>query len=407
MIISETTASMAWVETAYLLTDIYWRICFASDTAGLPFATNPGELEGHSLPDLLGRDVFDELRVRLNSVVTLNGADYVISVRQMQVQGIFMHIVELHEAEASLTHVISQIIHELKNPLSAMQALVQSLEEDLKEDSNARQYTSRLVSEIERLGRLLSSMAHFSRLKYRPTKVFSLPSLVRYISDLFEQDLRRRNVNMQIISTQEDVQFRGDPDQMAQLFVNLITNAIEAMPKGGVITINLTTMQDGTVGIKVADTGIGMNKATLEYISRSLSGDVMNHEEARTINHARTEQPFRVREVIAPTAWREASAWDVRGTSSSDVSNLAPDHLGARSAAKHRPREAIAPDVLGAHQQWPCADCLGDSQQCQQGIGLGLSIVHSIVRHHGGRMTISSNEGLGSEVTITFPAHVS
>jgi signal transduction histidine kinase len=354
MITSETTASMAWVETAYLLTDIYWRICFASDAAGLSFATNPGELEGHSLPELLGRDVFDELRVRLGSVVTLNGADYVISVRQMQVQGIFMRIVELHEAEASLTHVISAIIHELKNPLSAMQALVQSLEEDLKEDSNARQYTSRLVSEIERLGRLLSSMAHFSRLKYRPTKVFSLLNLVRYISDLFEQDFRRRNVNMQIISAQEDVQFRGDPDQMAQLFINLITNAIEAMPKGGVITVNLrAAMQDGTVGIKVADTGIGMSKETLERITKSpgrgVSRGVINH--ARTeihhapIHHARTEQPPR----IGP------------GLESNEG----------------------------------------------EGMGLGLSIVHSIVRHHGGRMTISSNEGLGSEVTITFPAHVS
>ncbi len=314
MITSETMASIAWVETAYLLTDMYWRVCFASDAAGLPFSMSPGELEGHTLPELLGIEVFDELRASLNSAVMLNGAEYVVSVRQMQVQGLFMRVVELREAEASLTHVISQIIHELKNPLSAMQALVQSLEEDLKEDSNARQYTSRLVSEIERLGRLLSSMAHFSRLKYRPTKVFSLLTLVRSITDLFEQDVRRRNVNMQVISTQTDVQFHGDPDQMAQLFVNLITNALDAMPKGGVITINLITMTDGTVGIKVADTGVGMSKEEVERITKSL------------------------------------------------YSSKA------------------------------------------EGMGLGLSIVRSIVRHHGGRMSISSEEGLGSEVTITFPA---
>ncbi len=225
-----------------------------------------------------------------------------------------MRVVELREAEASLAHVISQIIHELKNPLSAMQALVQSLEEDLKDDSNARQYTSRLVSEIERLSRLLSSMAHFSRLKYRPTKVFSLLTLVHYIQDLFERDFLRRNVSMQLVCAQADVPFRGDPDQMAQLFVNLITNAIDAMPNGGLITVHLMTMQDGMVGIKVTDTGVGMSKEEVERITRSL------------------------------------------------YSSKA------------------------------------------EGMGLGLSIVRSIVRHHSGRMTISSNEGLGSEVTITFPS---
>jgi len=238
-------------------------------------------------------------------------------LRQMQVQGLAMHVVEMREAEASLAHVISQIIHELKNPLSAMQALVQSLEEDLKADSNARQYTSRLVNEIERLSRLLSSMARFSSLKYRPTKLFSLLTLVRHIQDLFEQDFLRRNVTMQVICTQADVQFRGDPDQMAQLFVNLVTNAVDAMPSGGAITINLITMQDGTIGIKVTDTGVGMSKDEVARI----------------------------------------------------MSSLYSSKAG--------------------------------------GMGLGLSIVRSIVRHHGGMMAISSDEGLGSEVTITFPALVS
>jgi len=314
---SDVIGAMAWVETAYLLTDIYWRVCFASDAAGLPFGKSPGELEGRTLEELLGVEVFDELRACLNVSITMNGAEYVVVLRQMQVQGLTMRVVEMREAEASLAHVISQIIHELKNPLSAMQALVQSLEEDLKTDSNARQYTSRLVNEIERLSRLLSSMARFSRLKYRPTQLFSLLTLVRHIQDLFEQDFLRRDVTMQVICTQADVQFRGDPDQMAQLFVNLITNAIDAMPNGGVITVNLITMQDGTVGLKVTDTGVGMSKEEVARIMNSLYSSKAG------------------------------------------------------------------------------------------GMGLGLSIVRSIVRNHGGMMAISSDEGLGSEVTITFPVFVS
>src|SRR5436190_9414064 len=197
----DAIGAMAWVETAYLLTDMYWRVCFASDAAGLPFGKSPGELEGRALEELLGVEVFDELRACLNVSVAMNGAEYVVVLRQMQVQGLMMRVVEMREAEASLAHVISQIIHELKNPLSAMQALVQSLEEDLKADSNARQYTSRLVNEIERLSRLLSSMARFSRLKYRPTQLFSLLTLVRHIQDLFEQDFLRRSVTMQVICT--------------------------------------------------------------------------------------------------------------------------------------------------------------------------------------------------------------
>ncbi len=57
---SDAIGAMAWVETAYLLTDKYWRVSFASDAAGLPFGRSPNELEGHTLEELLGVEVFDE-----------------------------------------------------------------------------------------------------------------------------------------------------------------------------------------------------------------------------------------------------------------------------------------------------------------------------------------------------------
>src|SRR5215831_9039610 len=57
---SDAIGAMAWVETAYLLTDLYWRVSFASDAAGLPFGRSPNELEGRTLEELLGVEVFDE-----------------------------------------------------------------------------------------------------------------------------------------------------------------------------------------------------------------------------------------------------------------------------------------------------------------------------------------------------------
>src|SRR5258708_19735899 len=113
-------------------------------------------------------------------------------------------------------------------------------------------------------------MGSFSRFKYGATELFYRLTLVRHIQDLFEQDFLRRNVTMQVICTQADVQFRGDPDQMAQLFVNLVTNAVDAMPSGGAITINLITMQDGTIGIKVTDTGVVIIKDEVARIMSSL-----------------------------------------------------------------------------------------------------------------------------------------
>jgi signal transduction histidine kinase len=250
-------------EASYLLLDAGWIIIGADEAAGLAAEWGAAALVGQHARDVLGPETVAALQREGRAVVMLDGVDHVLSVTSFTLPDGTLYVVRAQEMEATLEHVVSIIVHELRNPLSAMRALIQGLDEDTDTTTVVRAYTRRLAAEIDRLGRLLGSMTQVARLQARPPEPLDIGLLLEHTAELFRPDMLRRKIDVRVHVTARVAPIDADADQIAQMLVNLMANAADAMPDGGTITLRGRLDPRGRSMVQVEDTGVGMNPRQL------------------------------------------------------------------------------------------------------------------------------------------------
>lgn len=161
--------------------------------------------------------------------------------------------------------MISQIVHEVKNPLAAMKAALQLA---LTGGPAERDECLRLVDkEIEELNTLVENLLGLA--KPAPAQ-FSLQCLETILEDVlglirYEVSLRSIRIDFQAGKTASFL--RCDARLLKQAFLNLARNAIQAMPQGGVLTFAIHRQpQRGGVAIEVADTGVGISPENVAHL---------------------------------------------------------------------------------------------------------------------------------------------
>jgi signal transduction histidine kinase len=267
----EGTEALARDEASYLLLDERWVIVGADEAVDLAAEWGDAALVGQHLRDVIGEETLARIQRDGTAHFTLDGIDHVLTATAFNMRSGLLRVLRAQEVEATLEHVVSMIVHELRNPLSAMRTLVQGLEEDLEGNPSARAYTGRLTGEIDRLGRLLGSMAQVARLQPRPPEVLELSPLLEQAAELFQPELIQRGIQIRVHVTARVAPVRADADQIAQLLVNLITNAADAMPRGGTVVLRARLDPRGRSMIQVEDTGVGMESGQFQGASRRRS----------------------------------------------------------------------------------------------------------------------------------------
>ncbi len=164
---------------------------------------------------------------------------------------------------ASIGKLTAGISHEIGNPLASISSLVQEIQE-VKSPEFTQEALEIVNRHIERIVRIVRSLSDFTRL-YTPEKI---PSDIR---DVLENTLTltrfdKKFKNIEII---KDIGFTGqvriNPDQIQQVFLNLMLNALDAMPDGGKLSITVKDASDSLI-IVFSDTGQGMGKDVAERI---------------------------------------------------------------------------------------------------------------------------------------------
>jgi signal transduction histidine kinase len=255
-------------EAGYLILDEHWYILSADDTGGLTADIGSTSLVGRHAEEVIGTHAFRALTQEGAAVITLENVDFVLSSTSFQLPEGTLRLVRAQEMQATLEHVVSLLVHEVRNPLSAMRALVQGLEEELRGDEQSAAYTRRLTGEIDRLSRLLVSMAQVARLRARQPEELDPGQLLEHAASVFRHELHRRGIRLVVTVTPRVAPIRADADQMQQMLVNLVTNAADAMPQGGVVTLRARLDPRGRTMLQVEDTGIGMSAPELERALR-------------------------------------------------------------------------------------------------------------------------------------------
>ncbi len=201
----------------------------------------------------------------LNDVYTiLNDKLKALRLRDERIKGFEAQLVRANKLSA-LGELAGSIAHEIKNPLISIQGFAKRISKS-DDIEKVRRYSYFIDQEAGRLTNVLLKLLDFSRMDEPKMEETELGSLVDDTLLFMEHHLTRfKNVQVDIVHGSEPVKVVIDKIHIQQALVNLINNAAQAMPNGGMIRI--TTGIENTFGfIDVLDEGTGMDEETIEKI---------------------------------------------------------------------------------------------------------------------------------------------
>ena len=210
------------------------------------------------------------------------------------------------------------IAHEIKNPINTVGLTVEYLQANLSPEDPERRYeffklSDNMKDQLTRINRIVEGFLRLTKPSMYDFKPEDVNALIREVVTLYEPEIVKEGVQIHMQLTPDLPAVKADRDKLNQAFSNLILNALEALPRGGDITIQSSKMDNGTVEVTVSDNGIGIRQEDL--------GNVFS-----------------------------------------------PSYTTKK-----------------------------------QGFGLGLSLTHNIIHKHRGRISVSSEKGIGTHFTIQLP----
>ncbi len=169
------------------------------------------------------------------------------------------------EKLAVVGQLASTVAHELRNPLGVIKNALYYLNmlEIGKDNSDIRENLEIIAVEITNSDKVIGDLLEFSRLKL-PTLAPAEINLI--IKETLDKVTAPANVKV-VAELGEDLpRIQVDALQIQQVFYNLASNAIQAMEKGGALTVSSSVAPDGTIAIAFKDTGCGISKENLQKI---------------------------------------------------------------------------------------------------------------------------------------------
>lgn len=170
---------------------------------------------------------------------------------------------------ATMGELAASIAHELNNPLATIALRTEALVGQLWQDADKRRALEVVLKEVDRMAALVNNLLLFSRRGHRQVSTVDLRDEVTTSFDFLSYHLRKHRVEVVFDFSDEVATTQADLQQLRQLFLNLLTNACDAMPDGGTLTIRVQPGElksAAAVTVEFADTGEGIAVSNLDSI---------------------------------------------------------------------------------------------------------------------------------------------
>jgi signal transduction histidine kinase len=182
-----------------------------------------------------------------------------------------LHFNQLRHADklATIGELTSQIAHEINNYAGIMMSRADYLNMEATNNPALAKYHTDfevIQKQIENVSQITRNILRHSKSPSTTSVDFNLLPVIRQSIIIFEQIAKKLKINIIEKFEVENAELSGDPLQVEQVFINLLSNSIDAIESDGEITINVKRNAEGKVEVYVMDNGKGMSDEVMENI---------------------------------------------------------------------------------------------------------------------------------------------
>jgi two-component system, NtrC family, sensor kinase len=175
------------------------------------------------------------------------------------------------EKMAALGRLSAGIAHEIRTPLTSFKLFIQSLEKEMDFNQNQKEDFRIIGKEIDRVNENVTRFLNFARPEEPLFQTLEVGQLLKETVTLLAPRLKTTGVRLEIVMPDRLPPVEGDPKQMSQVFLNLLINALEAMPQGGTLTITSSLKinhgsSEEFLQLEIKDTGPGIPEKDRPYL---------------------------------------------------------------------------------------------------------------------------------------------
>jgi signal transduction histidine kinase len=244
----------------------------------------------------------------------------------------------------NISVLASGIAHEIKNPLTAIQTFSEYLPQKLNDSEFLLKFSKIVGQEVNRIDDLVHQLLEYAKPSPLQLKPINICKLLFDTLDLLSNDFIKHNIQINHDSCDQELIMNLDSIKIRQAVLNLLLNAIDAMPGGGELTVKIALQEYRGEGIKGQ-----------EFAKKELSFKTSHHSNPSSFN----SQILTI--TISDTGY---------GIAKEDLPHIFDPFFSKKD----------------------------------NGTGLGLSITQNIIQEHGGIIRVKSEVGKGTIFTITFPS---
>ncbi|MEJ9164238.1 two-component system histidine kinase PnpS [Paenibacillus graminis] len=207
-------------------------------------------------------------------IVRLDGVPMIQDGSNRGMLFLLQEVTEIRRLEKMRSEFVANVSHELKTPVAAVKGFAETLlGGGVKDEKTARSFLQIIYDENERLNRLIGDILELSKIESKRAQLECSPvHLIEFFDSLLEtlsKVAEKKNISLNA-TVPEELFMEGDEDKLRQIFINLISNAINYTQDGGSVNVNVVNGQkaDGTetVVFTVRDTGMGIPRKDLPRI---------------------------------------------------------------------------------------------------------------------------------------------
>ena len=235
-------------------------------------------------------EVVQDLSEDLEAIVLLQGRVIILSLMIMSILFTILSLIvvranriiaeraeerlrleeQLNEAQrlASLGKMVAAVSHEIKNPLGIVRSTAEILGTRISKVAPGNEHLANIiVEETSRLDNIVREFLDFARPRDVRKTAGSLNAVLERLLRFMEPEFQHKEVQVQVLLDEKLPEIFFDSEQIYQVILNIVFNAIQAMPQGGALFLKTAALSDANaVMLEVVDTGIGISPEKLEQI---------------------------------------------------------------------------------------------------------------------------------------------